>query len=166
VDVDFDSGSCQGFVLAGAAFFAVGKDVIEQKAMPISDPLRRQSPSGDEAHHCGPTDPKKIGGLLSGEFHRLRSDGYRLARVKCRYYLNQCLVYRPGQLDPVVLFGSHKGITWRGRSAAEALMGRQETDHRSKFVGILWNERRGLTGFRTHDRFLPALYETYFATFE
>ena len=72
---------------SGEAFFAVGEDVIEQKTMPISDPLRRQRSSGNQAHHCGPAHPKKIGGLLSGEFHRLRSDGHRLARVKRRYHL-------------------------------------------------------------------------------
>lgn len=51
-------------------------------------------------------------------------------------------MYRPGQLDPVVLFGSHEGITWRRYGAAEALVGRQEPDYRGKFLGILGDERR------------------------
>jgi hypothetical protein len=75
-------------------------------------------------------------------------------------------MYRPGQLDPIVLFGSHEGITWRSRGAAEALMARQETDHRGKLLGILWDERRRFTDFWTHGRLLSALYETYFGTFE
>ena len=50
---------------SGEAFCAVGVDVIEQKTMPISDPLRRQRSSGNHARHCGPAHPKKVGGLLS-----------------------------------------------------------------------------------------------------
>ena len=51
-------------------------------------------------------------------------------------------MHRLGQLDPVVIFGSHKGITWRRYGAAEALVGRQEPDYRGKFPGILGDERR------------------------
>ena len=49
-------------------------------------------------------------------------------------------MYRVGQLDPVVLLGSHEGITWRRYGAAEALVGRQEPDYRGKFLGIFWDD--------------------------
>ena len=136
--------------------------------MPVADSFGRQHVVIDQSNNGRATHAEKIGHLLRGQCHGLRCDGHRLARMKCRDHLRQCLVNRFGQLDAVMLVYADERIARRSYLAATSFMRRQESDDRCEFLWMIREKCRGLDRFGAHGTHRPFSKKSkpIFGTFE